>query len=300
MAKPKKPAAKKAPAKQHSTTTSRSHGAAASSRRAGSSSARTPTRGTAAVGNRKLSSRSKRASSRKSAPAKGSAPAKRIGSAKTTAAAKRHGSVKTSAPTKRHGSAKTTAPAKRHGSAKRPVVARKVAAPRTARKAPAPVRSALPSKLSSRTTPATKGKSALLAKFAPAAKPSVPSRPLGAAIDAYIKGLGDWRSDAVTHICQLLVANAPRAKGLIRFGHPVYEQKGPFAYVKALPHIVQFGFWRGARLEDADKVLVGEGDRMRHVKLWSAAEVREERFSAWIREAVRLNQEFGDPTKNLA
>lgn len=99
------------------------------------------------------------------------------------------------------------------------------------------------------------------------------------------------------YLCQLTVENAPRAEGSIKWGQPVYEQKGPFLYVKAYPHIVHFGFWRGVKLEDPEKLLVGDGDRMRHIKLWSRGDVREERFSAWIREAVKLNQELGDPTK---
>jgi len=144
------------------------------------------------------------------------------------------------------------------------------------------------------------GTSVVSAKVSVAKQPLAPrpnAQPLGAEIDAYIAGLRDWRSEVVMYLCQLTAESAPRAAGSITWGQPVYKQKGPFLYVKAYPHIVHFGFWRGVKLEDPEKLLVGDGDRMRHIKLWSRADVREERFSAWIREAVKLNQELGDPTK---
>ena len=116
-------------------------------------------------------------------------------------------------------------------------------------------------------------------------------------IDAYAKALDDWRGDVVRELDALVRKAAPKATGTIKWAQPVYEQNGPFAYVKAFSSAVNFGFWRGADLSDPDGALEGTGDRMRHVKIRSAEDVDLARFTAWVEEAVALNDSKGDPTK---
>jgi hypothetical protein len=116
-------------------------------------------------------------------------------------------------------------------------------------------------------------------------------------IDAYAKGLDDWRGDVVRELDALVRKAAPKATGSIKWAQPVYEQNGPFAYVKAFSSAVNFGFWRGTDLSDPDGALEGTGDRMRHVKIRSAEDVDLDRFTAWVKEAVALNGTKGDPTK---
>lgn len=116
-------------------------------------------------------------------------------------------------------------------------------------------------------------------------------------IDAYAKDLDDWRGDVVRELDALVRKAAPGATGSIKWAQPVYELQGPFAYLKAFTSAVNFGFWRGADLTDPDGALEGTGDRMRHVKIRSAEDVDLERFTAWVKEAVALNESKGDPTK---
>jgi hypothetical protein len=116
-------------------------------------------------------------------------------------------------------------------------------------------------------------------------------------IDEYAKGLGDWRGEIVGELDALIRQAAPKATGSIKWAQPVYEQDGPFAYIKAFSKAVNFGFWRGADLSDADGRLEGTGDRMRHVKIRAPEDVDKAAFSAWVKEAVQLNTAKGDPTK---
>ena len=116
-------------------------------------------------------------------------------------------------------------------------------------------------------------------------------------IDEYAKALGDWRGEVVGELDAMIRRTAPKATGSIKWAQPVYEQDGPFAYVKAFTSAVNFGFWRGADLADADGRLEGTGDRMRHVKIRGPGDVDMARFTAWVKEAVTLNAEKGDPTK---
>jgi hypothetical protein len=116
-------------------------------------------------------------------------------------------------------------------------------------------------------------------------------------IDEYAKGLDDWRGQVVEALDALIRRAAPKASGSIKWAQPVYEQDGPFAYIRAFERTVNFGFWRGIDLSDPKGLLEGTGDRMRHTKIESAEDVDQPQFTAWVQEAVRLNAAQGDPTK---
>jgi hypothetical protein len=77
----------------------------------------------------------------------------------------------------------------------------------------------------------------------------------------------------------------------------VFDSDGPFAYIKAFPSSVNLGFWRGAELDDPDGLLEGGGDRMRHIRLRSVDDIREEAIGAFVRQAVDLNRARGNPTR---
>jgi hypothetical protein len=116
-------------------------------------------------------------------------------------------------------------------------------------------------------------------------------------IQAYAEALGDWRGEAVRQIDALVHKAAPKAKGMIKWAQPVYEQSGPVMWMKAAKAHVSVGFWRGAELADPKHLLEGTGTRMRHVKIWSPADIKRAQFTAWVKEAVRLNETKGDPSK---
>jgi hypothetical protein len=90
---------------------------------------------------------------------------------------------------------------------------------------------------------------------------------------------------------------APDATVSIKWGQPVFDIDGPFAFVRAAKAHVTLGFWRGRDLKDSKGILEGEGDRMAHVKLASEAAMDRKTLEAFVREAARLNREKGDPTK---
>lgn len=113
----------------------------------------------------------------------------------------------------------------------------------------------------------------------------------------YADNLGDWRTDVVQRLARLVAEHAPTATASIKWAQPVFESDGPFAYVKAFPSSVNLGFWRGAELDDPDGLLEGDGDRMRHVRLRSADDIRPDAFAAFIRQAVDLNRTRGNPTR---
>ena len=117
-------------------------------------------------------------------------------------------------------------------------------------------------------------------------------------VDDYVaQKLTAEQAAIVNALRQLVRAAAPKSTESIKWAQPVFEEIGPFAFIKPAKNHVTFGFWRGAQLDDPQGLLQGEGDRMKHIRLTSAADIRKKDFQAWVKQAVRLNHEKGDPTK---
>ena len=165
--------------------------------------------------------------------------------------------------------------------------AKKTAAKKTAAKKAAAKKTAA-KKTAAKKTAAKK----TAAKKAPAAKGSS-----GKTIASYIAGLGGWQAGVVKQLCALVEKAAPGSQGSIKWSQPVFEDHGPFCYVRAFASHVNFGFWRGADLPDPNGRLHGGGKKMTHIKLIGPQDVDEAAFAQLVIAAVALNRSEGDPTK---
>lgn len=94
----------------------------------------------------------------------------------------------------------------------------------------------------------------------------------------------------------LIAKSAPGAKAELKWGQPVWEFHGPFAFLRGSRHHVTFGFWRGAEFDDPKRLLEGEGTKMRHVKILSTEKMDAPAIAAFLAQAAALNQEKGDPS----
>lgn len=116
-------------------------------------------------------------------------------------------------------------------------------------------------------------------------------------VDGYIAGLSEDQAAIVTRLRTLIQQAAPDAQETFKWSQPVYEQGGPFCYIKAFKSTVNFGFWRGVDLKAPDGLLQGSGEKMRHIKLAQTNEIDPTVFADLVHQAVQLNTEKGDPTK---
>lgn len=116
-------------------------------------------------------------------------------------------------------------------------------------------------------------------------------------VEEYIGSLEGWQAQVVAEVRSLVCQAAPGAKESIKWAQPVYEDNGPFCYIKAFKNSVNFGFWRGVDLSDPSGLLQGSGEKMRHVRLTGVDEIQRELLQDCVREAVALNRLKGDPTK---
>jgi hypothetical protein len=122
----------------------------------------------------------------------------------------------------------------------------------------------------------------------------VPERPT---VDAFVAALPDGHRKVAQRIRALVAEVAPEAPVSIKWAQPVWETNGPFAYLKPFPVAINFGFWRGADLADPAGLLVGDGIRMRHLRIVPGDPLPEDAIRGWVAQAVELNRAKGDPTK---
>jgi hypothetical protein len=115
-------------------------------------------------------------------------------------------------------------------------------------------------------------------------------------VDEYIAAFDDWRTDAMKRLREVVKEGAPHSAVGIKWAQPVWEWNGPMIWMKAAKDHVSIGFWRGTEMEDPGKVLEGDGDRMRHIKVKSVDEIPADALRELVRQAVKLNTAKGNPT----
>ncbi len=119
-------------------------------------------------------------------------------------------------------------------------------------------------------------------------------------VAGYVGALDGWKKKLAKRIVRDMKGLAPESTALIKWSQPVWEDHGPFAYLKAFTTHVNFGFWRGAELDDPDGLLTGKGVKMRHLSLQSEDDYPPEKVAALVRQAIALNRAEGDPSRKAA
>ncbi|MBA3688029.1 MAG: DUF1801 domain-containing protein [Chloroflexota bacterium] len=115
-------------------------------------------------------------------------------------------------------------------------------------------------------------------------------------VDEYIAAFDDWRTDAMKRLREVVKEGAPHSAVGIKWAQPVWEWNGPMIWMKAYPKHVDIGFWRGTEMDDPKKVLTGDGERMRHIKITSVDDIPADALRELVKQAVQLNTAKGNPT----
>jgi hypothetical protein len=124
-------------------------------------------------------------------------------------------------------------------------------------------------------------------KMVPAANP-----------DAYVESLDGWRLELVTML-RAAVRSVAALDEAVKWGHLVYSANGPALLIRAEDERVLFGFWRGQRLRDVEPRLKPGGMyEMATLDLREGMTIKPATARRLAREAVALNREIGDPTKD--
>ena len=89
----------------------------------------------------------------------------------------------------------------------------------------------------------------------------------------------------------LILDAHPELKESIKWSNPVYSGQDDVFYISATEKYVNLGFFKGARLTDPRGHIEGTGKSMRHLKVRAPEDIDPGQLTAWIDEAVALDEE---------
>jgi hypothetical protein len=117
-------------------------------------------------------------------------------------------------------------------------------------------------------------------------------------IDEFIGSLPAGQAEIVAALRAMITAAAPEAAETLESDQIVYNEQGPIVYIRPHHDHVDYGLWRGAEMPDPEYLLHGDGP-VKHAKLSSLEEYKKKElaYKYFVKIAVRLNHEKGDPTK---
>jgi hypothetical protein len=96
--------------------------------------------------------------------------------------------------------------------------------------------------------------------------------------------------EAANQLRALVKKTLPEAKEGINPWHvPIFESNGPICYYMAGKNHITLGFIRGTSLPDPENLLEGTGKNLRHVKIKSAADLKQKGMRELLKSAAALN-----------
>ena len=118
-------------------------------------------------------------------------------------------------------------------------------------------------------------------------------------IDEYVSALPPAQADIISALRTVIRAAAPEASETFDAGRLTYAENGPIACVEAVEGGVQYGLWRGDEMPDPEGLLQPDEGHMKHVRFASVEDFKKKEmaYKYFVKIAVRLNHEKGDPTK---
>lgn len=108
--------------------------------------------------------------------------------------------------------------------------------------------------------------------------------------DDYIADLDGWQAEAAKKLRDIVRSTVPEVNEAVKWGQPTFAYHGQLCYFKAFKNHINFGFVRGADLEDPAGLLEGTGAKMRHVKIGSLSDIKESELKALLQSAAELNR----------
>jgi hypothetical protein len=108
-----------------------------------------------------------------------------------------------------------------------------------------------------------------------------------ATFDLYFADQTPFHRRLIAALRTFVARQSPQLVEAVKWGNGCWLQgKAPVAYVHADTDHLQFGFFRGASLRDPQRLLQGNGQYVRHVKLRRLADLDADAFAALLRQAI--------------
>ncbi len=111
-------------------------------------------------------------------------------------------------------------------------------------------------------------------------------------IQEYVRRKDPKLQRVVRGLRSLVKKTIPRVTESVNpWGIPTFELNGPLCYFMVGKNHVTFGFLEGTSLKDPKRLLEGTGKKLRHVKLRTVEELRQDGLRELLKAAARRNRE---------
>jgi hypothetical protein len=88
-------------------------------------------------------------------------------------------------------------------------------------------------------------------------------------------------------LAKLVKETAPEFTATVKWGQGCWTfNNAPKIFIHAEPDHLQFGFFAGSKMKDPDKLLVGKGKHVRHVKVFTPKDIQIDKFVALIEQIL--------------
>jgi hypothetical protein len=109
------------------------------------------------------------------------------------------------------------------------------------------------------------------------------------------ESFSEWKKDQSTRnkkligeLARLVKKEAPQFTATVKWGQGCWVSGNvPKIYIHAEDDHVQFGFYSGASLNDPEKLLVGSGKYVRHIKVRTAKDIDPAAFADLISQLTK-------------
>jgi hypothetical protein len=120
-------------------------------------------------------------------------------------------------------------------------------------------------------------------------EPPMPKMKAYASFDLYLADQSPRNRTVLRALRSFMRKAAPKLEEGVKWGNGCWlDGRVPVAYAYSDVDHVQFGFFRGASLEDPKKLLQGKGQYVRHVKVRKVGDIDSKAFGALVRQAIAL------------
>jgi hypothetical protein len=108
-------------------------------------------------------------------------------------------------------------------------------------------------------------------------------------VDEFVKKLNEPAFSIVQRLRHLIINVSPEIEESFKYNIPFYTYKGQLCYINPRKHFVDFGFTRGVELKDPSKLLMGDGQEVRLVRIESEEGIPVKELQDLISQSMVLN-----------
>lgn len=108
-------------------------------------------------------------------------------------------------------------------------------------------------------------------------------------VESFVSGLEPGKRSLVEPLREFVKKHAPALKEAIKWGNITWTGADNVCWIIVSSDHVDFGFFKGAKLKDPEGMLEGTGKGLRHVKVYTRADIRDREFAALLKQAVAMD-----------